>query len=84
MKWVLAEAEAFEAGFTHFGSYYGLPVYVGNLEFHEHEPIMITTKYYLADWLFTAISIIEWLVTPPGRGIKLAILGELEEVPYDG
>jgi hypothetical protein len=79
MKWVLTEHEALHAGFTHLGSYYGIPVYVGNLEFHEQEPITITTKYYLMDWLFTLFTFIEWLCTPPNRGIKLKIIGELGE-----
>lgn len=64
MKWSVTDEEAIDAGFTHAASYWGIPVYIGNLEFHSVEPITVTTKYVWMEGPFAVVSFLELLFAP--------------------
>lgn len=71
--------QALEAGFTHHGLYYGIPVYIGDLEFKDNHPVVVATKHPLMGYVFNFVAIIEWLFTPPG-GKSLFLIGpEIKE-----
>lgn len=74
-KWAMTDKEALDMGFSHAGSYYGIPVYLGDIEFPECE---VMCKYRLTDWLFTFVSFLEWMCTPPNAGSMFFVMRELE------
>lgn len=78
MQWMLKPDEAIEMGFTHEGRYWGIPVYIGNLEFTGVEPIMVTTIYTWCGFLFEIAAWAEWLFTPPNAPSRFLIVGVLE------
>lgn len=55
----ITEREAAEHGFTHHASYYGLPVWIGDLD---TEAPMVATKWAPAEWLMSAMHVIEGLM----------------------
>lgn len=75
MKLSLTPSEARERGMTHHALYYGIPVYLGNLEFKSKEPIEVMMRYWGTGFLFTCVSVIEWLCTPPNAG-SMFLVGE--------
>jgi hypothetical protein len=75
---VLTDKEALELGMTHHASFWGIPLYVGNLEFMEHEAVEIAVKYRLTNPLFNLLTFVNWLFTPPNYGITVWIGGEIE------
>ena len=77
MKLQTTNEEAVALGFTHEGSYWGLPVYIGDLEFRGVASVQVIVKYSFTDWLFTLISVVEWVLTPPNAGHMFAIGREL-------
>lgn len=54
-------AEARSMGFTHHGSYYGIPLWLGNVA-SPVEPLMITVKWQPLDLLLTPFHCIEGAV----------------------
>jgi hypothetical protein len=78
MKYELTKAQALDMGFTHEATYYGVPCYIGDLEFASQKPIIVIVKYRYTDWLFTLISVIEWLLTPPNAGSLFRLVAELK------
>jgi hypothetical protein len=75
----LSPKQAKELGMTHEGSFWGIPLYLGNLEFAEHEAVEIAIKYRLMDPIFHLCTALNWLFTPPGVGIMVWIAGEIQD-----
>lgn len=55
MLGLMTESKAAELGFTHHGSYYGIPIYVGNPE----QECMVTTKAWWLEPLFYVATCME-------------------------
>lgn len=51
----MTEEKAKELGFTHHGSYFGVPIYIGD----PYGQCMVTTKHPLLDPLFDLMSVFE-------------------------
>lgn len=78
-KLTLSPKAAKEMGMTHEGRFWGIPLYLGNLEFAEHDAVEIAFKYRFTENLFHLCTAINWLFTPPGVGIMVAVGKELAE-----
>ena len=77
--WKVPPEMAKESGLTHKGRYYGIPVYLGNVEFAQagKEPLEVAPVYSYMGALFTLVWIIEWLFTPPNAKSLFFIEEEL-------
>lgn len=78
-KFSLSPKEAIQLGMTHEGKFWGIALYLGNLEFAEHEAVEVAFKYRFTEPFFHLFTAINWLFTPPGVGIMVAVGRELTE-----
>ncbi|MGY3961417.1 hypothetical protein [Aeromonas popoffii] len=56
----MTEQKAKELGFTHHGSYFGVPVYIGD----PYGQCMVTTKHPILDPLFDLMGVLEGIFRP--------------------
>lgn len=66
---------------THTGKFWGIPLYLGNLEFAHTDAVEIAFKYRGTEWIFNVLTAINWLFTPPGVGIMVWVDAEIPESP---
>lgn len=56
----MTEKKAKELGFTHHGSYFGVPVYIGD----PYGQCMVTTKHPILDPIFDLMGVLESVFRP--------------------
>lgn len=57
----MTERQAVEAGLTHHGSYYGIPIWMGDLD---SEGPMICAKWAPMEYLMSAVHYLEGMLAP--------------------
>lgn len=73
--------EAIQCGCTHYGSYYGIPIWMGDVD---SEAPLVFAKWAPLDFLIFPFSIIEGLLHPLVHGrdsepmFMFKVLGEIE------
>lgn len=76
------QAEAIAAGCTHHGSYYGIPLWMGDID---SEAPLVFAKWAPLDCLIGVFAMVEYLLAPlvygPGAdpGFRFKLLGEIKE-----
>lgn len=73
--------QALSEGFTHHGRYYGIPVYLGNLEAatERGEPLAVLIKHNFTAPLFFVATFLEWAFTPPNGGAMFGVGNAIED-----
>lgn len=66
-------------GFTHHARYYGIPVYLGDIEFGENHPVAVIPKWEWMGPIFDFAAFIEWLFTPPNAKSMFMLGPEIKE-----
>lgn len=76
------KAEAIAAGCTHHGSYYGIPLWMGDID---SEAPLVFAKWAPLDFLIGVFAMVENLLAPlvygpdAAVGFRFKLLGEIEE-----
>lgn len=63
MPGYMTAAEAQAEGFTHHGKYFGVPIWVGNVD-DDTGGLMVATKWQPMEWVMTAMHHIEGTLRP--------------------